>query len=449
MNKKERLDNYLVVNGYFDTKNQAQGNILAGKVKINGEILTKAGFQINTEKPQNIEIESMPYVSRGGFKLEKALKEFNINLQDKICLDAGASTGGFTDCMLQNAAAKVYAVDVGYGQIAWKLRNSPKVVVIERTNIRNATLEEVYKNLFLLPFSLTGNELGEFNNIDDLRNAAIKHYKNNIQGTIIKHPELGKILFTGKGIDKTRNASADIRKLKSIPELSKLVKNGDFEGTLNNYKNRKDGITKFHYLRNTININGKLFEYRITIAKDSFGNKYYDLNDKEINPPAFADLQKSGADGLTNNITDSAKNLNPYNEIFNKFSEFCTMDLSFISITKVLSNIKNLMNPEKQELVALIKPQFEAGKELVPKSGVIKDKNIHVNVIKNIVDFASEINLFPVNLTFSPIQGPAGNIEYLIYLKNKAEYNKTEFENSITETVEKAHEHFNSNKINK
>jgi len=449
MNKKERLDNYLVVNGYFDTKNQAQGNILAGKVKINGEILTKAGFQINTEKPQNIEIESMPYVSRGGFKLEKALKEFNINLQDKICLDAGASTGGFTDCMLQNAAAKVYAVDVGYGQIAWKLRNSPKVVVIERTNIRNATLEEVYKNLFLLPFSLTGNELGEFNNIDDLRNAAIKHYKNNIQGTIIKHPELGKILFTGKGIDKTRNASADIRKLKSIPELSKLVKNGDFEGTLNNYKNRKDGITKFHYLRNTINIDGKPFEHRITIAKDSFGNKYYDLNDKEINPPAFADLQKSGADGLTNNITDSAKNLNPYNEIFNKFSEFCTMDLSFISITKVLSNIKNLMNPEKQELVALIKPQFEAGKELVPKSGVIKDKNIHVNVIKNIVDFASEINLFPVNLTFSPIQGPAGNIEYLIYLKNKAEYNKTEFENSITETVEKAHEHFNSNKINK
>jgi len=285
MNKKERLDNYLLEKGYFDTKSQAQGNILAGKVRVNGEVLTKSGTQINTEKPQNIEIESMPYVSRGGFKLEKALKEFNINIHDKICLDAGASTGGFTDCMLQNAAAKVYAVDVGYGQIAWKLRNDTKVIVIERTNIRNVAVEEVYK----------------------------------------------------------------------------------------------------------------------------------DISSEEVN----------------------------------KFAEFCTMDLSFISIIKVLKNIKNLMNPEKQEIIALIKPQFEAGKEQVPKTGVVKDKNIHVNVIKNIADFASEINLFPVNLTFSPIQGPAGNIEYLVYLKNKAEYNETEFEKSITETVEKAHEHFISNKINK
>ncbi|OGH96068.1 MAG: hypothetical protein A2039_05455 [Candidatus Melainabacteria bacterium GWA2_34_9] len=288
MNKKERLDNYLVANGYFDTKNQAQGNILAGKVKINGEILTKSGTQINTEKPQIIEIESMPYVSRGGFKIEKALNEFNINLQDKICLDAGASTGGFTDCMLQNGAAKIYAVDVGYGQIAWKLRNNPKVVVIERTNIRNVKPEEAYKDITL--------------------------------------------------------------------------------------------------------------------------------------------------------------------EESNNFAEFCTMDLSFISITKVLGNIKNLMNPEKQEIVALIKPQFEAGKDLVPKSGVIKDKNIHVNVIKNIINFACTINLSPVNLVYSPIQGPAGNIEYLIHLKksNTDEiFDQQEFEKLITETTEKAHEHFNSNKINK
>lgn len=302
MNKKERLDNYLVLNGYFDTKNQAQGNILAGKVKINGEILTKAGTQINTEKPQNIEIESMPYVSRGGFKLEKALKEFNINLQDKICLDAGASTGGFTDCMLQNGAVKVYAVDVGYGQIAWKLRSDPKVVVIERTNIRNVKPEEVYKNLEL---------------------------------TLDCHVEA-----------------------KAAP-----------------------------------------------------------CNDNHSN--------------------------------INDFAEFCTMDLSFISITKVLGNIKNLLNPEKQEIVALIKPQFEAGKDLVPKSGVIKDKNIHIDVIKNVINFACAINLTPVNLIYSPIQGPAGNIEYLVYLKNKEEYNETEFEKSIIKTVEKAHEHFNPNKINK
>jgi len=293
MNKKERLDNYLISKGYFETKSQAQGNILAGKVRVNGEVLTKSGVQINPEKLQNIEIESTPYVSRGGFKIEKALKEFDINIQDKICLDAGASTGGFTDCILQNGAAKVYAVDVGYGQIAWKLRNDPKVIVIERTNIRNASVEEVYK---------------------DLSNEWIAS--------------------------------------------SQAPRNGDF-------------------------------------------------------------------------------------------AEFCAMDLSFISIIKVLKNIKNLMNLEKKEIIALIKPQFEAGKDQTPKTGVIKDKNIHVCVIKNVADFACEINLFPANLTYSPIQGPAGNIEYLIYLKSKAEYNKTEFEKLIDKTVENAHEHFNSNKINK
>lgn len=284
--KKERLDNYLVLNGYFDTKSQAQGNILAAKVKINGEVITKAGTQINTEKPQNIEIESMPYVSRGGFKLEKALKIFDINLNEKICIDAGASTGGFTDCMLQNSALKVYAIDVGYGQIAWKLRNDPKIVLIERTNIRNVNREEVYKDI---------------------------------------------------SVEDTKT-----------------------------------------------------------------------------------------------------------------FAELCTMDLSFISIIKVLKNIKNLMNPEKQEIIALIKPQFEAGKEFVPKTGVIKDKNIHVNVIKNIVDFACTINLSPVNLTYSPIQGPAGNIEYLIYLKKYDPnniYDLQKFEKLIQDTVEKAHEHFNPNKI--
>ena len=278
--KKERLDNFLVEKGYFETKSQAQGNILAGKVKINGEVITKAGTQINPEKIKDIAIESMPYVSRGGFKLEKALKEFNIDLEGKICLDAGASTGGFTDCMLQNGALKVYAVDVGYGQIAWKLRNNPCVIVIERTNIRNANTEEIY-----------GEETAE------------------------------------------------------------------------------------------------------------------------------------------------------------NFAEFCTMDLSFISITKVLENITKLLHPDKQEIIALIKPQFEADKENVPKSGVVKDKNIHVKVIENVVNFACIINLFPVNLTYSPIQGPAGNIEYLIHLQKSSCYCIHDVEKFIIQTVEKAHEHFNPNKI--
>lgn len=251
--KKERLDTILVERGFFETKSQAQAAIMAGKVRIDNKPVTKAGTQIAPDASLNVEIDNLPYVSRGGLKLEKALKIFNISVENKICLDAGASTGGFTDCMLQNGAEKVYAVDVGYGQLAWKLRNDPRVTVIERTNIRHASIEEIYK----------------------------------------------------------------------------------------------------------------------------------DVTNKE------------------------------------EFAEFAAMDLSFISITKVLSNIKTLMHPNKQEIVALIKPQFEAGRDQVPKSGVIKDKNVHLNVIKYVIDFACTLSLFPVDLTYSPVKGPAGNIEYLVYLSNE------------------------------
>ncbi|OGI16686.1 MAG: hypothetical protein A2287_03960 [Candidatus Melainabacteria bacterium RIFOXYA12_FULL_32_12] len=277
--KKERLDSILVSKGLFENKSQAQAAIMAGSVKVNGQTTTKAGTQF-PQDIKDIDVAVSPYVSRGGFKLEKAIKEFNISAKDKICLDAGASTGGFTDCLLQNGAKKVYAVDVGYGQLAWKLRNDPRVIVIERTNIRNAAPEEIYKDL-------------------------------------------------------------------EIPDNS-------------------------------------------------------------------------------------------------LFAELITMDLSFISIIKVLENIKNLMNPEKQEIIALIKPQFEAGKGLVPKSGVVKDKNIHVNVIKNIVEYACTLNVYPVDLTYSPIQGPAGNIEYLIYLTNKQNHLSEE---KIRTVVDKAYEHFSSNQI--
>lgn len=261
--KKERLDSILVARGLFETKSQAQAAIMAGNVKINGQPQNKAGTQMIDNPELHIKVESLPYVSRGGFKLEKAINEFNIEVQNKICLDAGASTGGFTDCLLQNNAKKVYSVDVGYGQLAWKLRNDPRVVSIERTNIRTVPLEGVYKDI---------------------------------------------------------NA-------------------GD----------------------------------------------------------------KSDYPVLT------------------------VMDLSFISIIKVFGNIKSLMNPDKQEIIALIKPQFEAGKDQVPKSGVIKDKNIHFNVIKNVIEYTSTINLYPASLTYSPIKGPAGNIEYLLYLTNeKKEYNLEE-----------------------
>lgn len=245
--KKERLDKFLVDLGYFDNKSKASAAILSGNVKINDEVITKSGFQIDPRKKFNIEIKSMPYVSRGGFKLEKALKTFNVRVEDRVCLDAGASTGGFSDCLLQNGAKKIYSVDVGYGQLAWKIRNDERVKVIERTNIKNCKFEDVY-----------------------------------------------------------------------------------------------------------------------------------DENDE------IADL--------------------------------LVLDLSFISIEKVLSNLKKLLKPNFHELICLIKPQFEAGKDFVDKGGVVKNKKVHIDVINKIIEFAQDLEYKVLDLTFSSIKGPSGNIEYLIYL---------------------------------
>lgn len=259
---KERLDKILVDRGFFETKSKAQGAIMAGDVKINDEVITKSGYQLEVKETTKIEIKSLPFVSRGGLKLDKAVKAFDINLSGRICLDAGASTGGFTDCMLQNNAQKVYAVDVGYGQIAWKLRSDSRVKVVERTNIKNCDSSEIYDENDILP-------------------------------------------------------------------------------------------------------------------------------------------------------------------------DFCAMDLSFISITKVLDNIKKLMNPEKQEIVSLIKPQFEAGKELVGKNGVVREKSTHLKVIQEVIEYAQSIGLFPQRLTYSPIKGPAGNIEYLVQLVNY----QTDFDTELINTV--------------
>lgn len=260
---KIRLDDFLVKKNFFDTKSKAQAMILAGKVKVDGEKITKAGYQIKDENIK-IEIEIIPYVSRGGFKLEKALKSFNIDLKDKICLDAGASTGGFCDCMLQNGAKRVYAVDVGYGQLDWKLRQDPRVVTIERTNVKNCAPSDIYEN--------------------------------------------------------------------------------------------------------------------------------------EVE------------------------------------AEFLSADLSFISIAKVLPNLKNLVRADSS-MVFLIKPQFEAGKEKVEKGGVVKNPNTHFEVIKNVVTCAERLGLYTQGLDFSPITGPKGNIEYLIFLTNEKVYFKDEQIQSIINTA--------------
>lgn len=263
--KKERLDTILVDLGYFDNKSKASAAILAGNVKINDEVITKAGFQIDPAKKMEVEVKSLPYVSRGGLKLEKALKTFDVKIQDRICIDAGASTGGFTDCLLQNGAKKVYAVDVGYGQLAWKIRSDERVKTIERTNIKNCGVNVIYSE-----------------------------------------------------------------------------------------------------------------------------------NDE------IADL--------------------------------LVADLSFISLKKVLPNLKKLLNPEFHEMICLIKPQFEAGKNLVEKGGVVRDKNVHIGVINDLIEFVQSLGYKVLDLTFSSIKGPSGNIEYLIYFATEGENKEFSTEELVENT---------------
>ena len=247
MQNKERLDKYLTDLGYFDTKSKASAAILAGHVKINDEYITKSGYQINLAKEYEIEVKSMPFVSRGGFKLKKAIDTFNPIIKDRVCFDAGASTGGFTDCLLQNGAKFVYAVDVGYGQLDWKIRSDKKVKTIEKTNLKICTFDDIYAQ-------------GE-----DVANLLVS-------------------------------------------------------------------------------------------------------------------------------------------------------DLSFISLTKVLPNLKTLLNPNFHEMICLIKPQFEAGKDKVEKGGVVRDPKIHKEVIENVIECAKSLTYSIKGLTYSSIKGPAGNIEYLIWL---------------------------------
>ena len=265
--KKERLDKVLVDLGYFENKSKASAAILAGNVKIGTEIITKAGYQIDTSKEYDFNIKTMPYVSRGGFKLKKALDTFNVEIKDRICFDAGASTGGFTDCLLQNGAKFVYAVDVGYGQLDWKIRSSEKVKTIEKTNLKICNFDEIYS--------------------------------------------------------------------KNEPVADLLVS-----------------------------------------------------------------------------------------------------DLSFISLEKVLPNLKTLLNPNFHEMVCLIKPQFEAGKEFVEKGGVVRDKNVHEQVINNVVNCVKSLDYAIKGLTYSSIKGPAGNIEYLIWFSTE---NIEDNYSDIKNLVEEAH----------
>lgn len=269
---KERLDVLLVKKGLAPSREKAKAVIMAGSVYVDGQKEDKAGSVFDEESAQ-IEVRghALPYVSRGGLKLEKALKVFPITLTDKICMDIGASTGGFTDCMLQNGAAKVYSVDVGYGQLDWKLRQDDRVVCMEKTNFRYMTSED-------------------------------------------------------------------------IPDVL----------------------------------------------------------------------------------------------------DFASVDVSFISLDKILTPAYALLK-EQGEMVALIKPQFEAGREKVGKKGVVRDPKVHEEVISRIVRHADEVSFEVLDLSYSPIRGPEGNIEYLIHLKKNPERTvypdiPAVFEKKIKEIVEEAHQ---------
>lgn len=247
---KKRLDILMTERALAPSREKAKAYIMSGNVYVNGQKEEKAGTMF--PETANIEIRgnTLPYVSRGGLKLEKAMKNFDVTLEGKICMDVGASTGGFTDCMLQNGAVRVYSIDVGYGQLDWKLRNDPRVVCMEKTNIR-----------YVLP--------------------------------------------------------------------------------------------------------------------------------EHLESPA----------------------------------DFSSIDVSFISLTKVLLPVRNLLTDEG-EIVCLIKPQFEAGREKVGKKGVVRDPKVHIEVIQKVTEYAMSIFLEPLHLSYSPIKGPEGNIEYLLHLK-KGEEGKT------------------------
>lgn len=267
--KKERLDVLLVARGLASSREKAKAIIMSGIVYVDGNKEDKAG----TTFPDTVDIQvkgnTLRYVSRGGLKLEKAMNEFGLKLNDYVCMDVGSSTGGFTDCMLQNGATKVYAVDVGHGQLDWKLRNDERVVCMEKTNIRYVTPED----------------------IDDVL-------------------------------------------------------------------------------------------------------------------------------------------------------DFASIDVSFISLTKVLLPVKELLK-EDGHIVCLIKPQFEAGREKVGKKGVVRDKKVHEEVIDMVKSYAESIELFPLKLDFSPVKGPEGNIEYLLYLtKSKNEYEALGDNSSINihDVVEASHQ---------
>lgn len=213
---KKRLDLILFEHGYFESKNSAQVNILAGNVKINDTVVSKAGELYDENKlfdpnsPIKLEIKTIPYVSRGGLKLKGAVDEFKINLKNKICIDIGASTGGFTDCMLQEGAKKIYAVDVGYGQIAWKLRSNERVVVIEKINVKNCKFKDIFNTE-----TLEEEAMPEFLSMD-LSFISIKKVLQNVLNFVKKEAEMVLLIKPQFEAEKNEIAKGGVVKDEAV-----------------------------------------------------------------------------------------------------------------------------------------------------------------------------------------------------------------------------------------
>lgn len=264
--KKERLDILLVEKGIITSREKAKACIMEGRVYVNGQKVDKAGEKVGVDSDIEYRGDTLKYVSRGGLKLEKAMATWDLTLDDKVCMDIGASTGGFTDCMLQNGAAKVFAVDVGYGQFAWKLRTDERVVCMERRNIRYVTPEDIDNDLL----------------------------------------------------------------------------------------------------------------------------------------------------------------------------DFASIDVSFISLKKIMPATLGLLKDDG-EVVALIKPQFEAGREKVGKKGVVREISTHKEVVHGIIDFLLEQDLNVLGVGYSPIKGPEGNREYLVYFSKNKDKESSFVKEDIDAVVEASH----------
>lgn len=265
MSNKLRLDSAVFELGISESREKAKALIMAGQIYVNGMKAIKPGVTVSSSDKIELRGNTLPYVSRGGLKLEKAMEVFPITLKDKVCMDIGASTGGFTDCMLQNGAVKVYSIDVGYGQLAWKLRSDSRVVNLERTNFRYVTSEQIPESI-----------------------------------------------------------------------------------------------------------------------------------------------------------------------------DFASIDVSFISLKLIFPALMPLLQTDG-ECVCLVKPQFEAGKDKVGKKGVVRERATHIEVIENVIGYASDNGFSVLNLDFSPVKGPEGNIEYLLYIKKTDEKTCVVDSEMIERVVEASH----------